>query len=206
MHETDASGYLFDVAVTMQPLSVDTVNAPPGRALVTFGGSGTATVTSTSPGKLAPLDSVLGGTGVAAFWPGQSGICAVAPGVANRVFVINDMRRENGPDGCTLNFFPQRGASTSAGLAEGASIDVPLELLGYQFETSEADAKTLTAAIAEQSQVWLGSGRTPGYNGECMQGVVDNLGRYSAEFPNPDISVMWASAAVSGCPIPQVGN
>jgi hypothetical protein len=198
MNDTDVSGYLFQVQVKMIPLtaSVDTVNAPPGQALVTFGGSGVATITSESVGKLAPTFNVLVRSGVAAFWPGQTGICGVPvpSGATHFMFAIHNGYRQNGPAGCTLNFGFQQPPGAAGTLAEGASITTPIVISASQFQVPESDAKTLAASIAAQSQIWLGSGSTPVFDGECTQGAVG------------DISVMWASAAVDGCNIPNIGN
>jgi mannose-6-phosphate isomerase-like protein (cupin superfamily) len=89
-----------------------------------------------------------------------------------------------------LNWSPNPTTGTT--LQDGESITVPLNST-YRLETDEASADALSAVIAGQSQVWLGSGGIEYGDQACTQS------------PIGAVSIIWASAPVEGCSIPNVG-
>jgi hypothetical protein len=213
MDIVDAEGYHFTVGIKMSPIAlvVDTADAAPGKAELQFSGSGTATFTNTTPGKNAPTSNLVFSTNVGAFWPEASGVCAAVTRPLNTV--TEDSFGDTvvpGPTGCALLWII--GEPPTAGQPPAAYATLPykksftMALLLVQQQrsitVSEAAAAQVKAAVANQSQVWVGTGETAKLPRSGYTATTPGQCGFNVEYGN----IQWASAPVADCAIPVIGG
>ena len=189
MEVVDVEGYMFREDIVMDPLTtvVDTVNAPPGQALVQVIAAGTVTLTSENAGKNAPTYNVLARTIVSAYFLGLDGpVC--------RTSISRGLPAEYGrtAQGCVVSYGPRTSSFAYPTLANGESVTLSLGGTSTQLQVSVEEAAAISSAIASHTQIWVGFGSAEPVEGGCSPLL-------------PGVSLIWASAEVPGCVIPNIG-